>query len=112
MVAVARGLAGIDRRLSRPLARQPTGSAAISLRRAPSTRVRRLVRQFERLAGDRLRRPSVARGRMMTATVLRQTPLPDPFRAGIAGGWKVIDASALSGDLALEADVVIVGTGA
>jgi choline dehydrogenase-like flavoprotein len=48
----------------------------------------------------------------MTATVLRQTPLPDPFRAGIAGGWKVIDASALKGDLALEADIAIVGTGA
>jgi choline dehydrogenase-like flavoprotein len=48
----------------------------------------------------------------MTAAVLRQTPLPDPFRAGIAGGWKVIDASALSADLALEADVAIVGSGA
>jgi hypothetical protein len=48
----------------------------------------------------------------MTAAVLRQTPLPDPFRAGIAGGWKVIDASALTADLALESDVAIVGTGA
>ena len=48
----------------------------------------------------------------MTAAVLRQTPLPDPFRAGIASGWKVIDASALSADLALQADVAIVGTGA
>jgi choline dehydrogenase-like flavoprotein len=48
----------------------------------------------------------------MTSAVLRQTPLPDPFRAGIASGWKVIDASALSADLALEADVAIVGTGA
>lgn len=38
--------------------------------------------------------------------------LPDPVRAGIDRGWKVIDASALSGDLALEADVVIVGSGA
>jgi choline dehydrogenase-like flavoprotein len=49
---------------------------------------------------------------MMTATVLRQTPLPDPFRVGMAGGWKVIDASALSADLALKADIAIVGTGA
>ena len=48
----------------------------------------------------------------MTATVLRQTTLPDPFRAGIAGGWRVIDGSALSADLALEADIAIVGTGA
>jgi len=48
----------------------------------------------------------------MTAVLLRQTPLPDPFRAGIAGGWKVIDASALQADLALEADIAIVGTGA
>ena len=48
----------------------------------------------------------------MTAAVLRQTPLPDPFRAGIASGWKVIDSSALSADLALQADVAIVGTGA
>jgi choline dehydrogenase-like flavoprotein len=48
----------------------------------------------------------------MAATVLRQTTLPDPFRAGIAGGWKVIDGSALTADLALEADIAIVGTGA
>ena len=38
--------------------------------------------------------------------------LPDPFRIGLAGGWKVIDASALTSDLALDADVVIVGSGA
>jgi len=38
--------------------------------------------------------------------------LPDPFRAGIAGGWTVVDASALERDLVLEADVAIVGTGA
>ncbi|HEX3632602.1 MAG TPA: GMC family oxidoreductase [Casimicrobiaceae bacterium] len=48
----------------------------------------------------------------MIATVLRETRLPDPFRAGIAGGWKVIDASSLQADLVLEADVAIVGTGA
>jgi choline dehydrogenase-like flavoprotein len=48
----------------------------------------------------------------MTAVLLRQTPLPDPFRAGIAGGWKVIDASALTADLALDVDIAIVGTGA
>ena len=38
--------------------------------------------------------------------------IADPFRDGIAGGWKVIDAAALERDLALEADVVIVGSGA
>ena len=48
----------------------------------------------------------------MTAAILRQTPLPDPFRAGIASGWKVIDASSLKADLALETDIAIVGTGA
>ena len=48
----------------------------------------------------------------MAQAVVRQTPLPDPFRAGIVSGWKVIDASALRADLALEADVAIVGTGA
>jgi choline dehydrogenase-like flavoprotein len=38
--------------------------------------------------------------------------IPDPIRAGLAAGWKVTDASQLAGDLALEADVAIVGTGA
>lgn len=37
---------------------------------------------------------------------------PDPIRAGIAAGWKVIDASRLERDLFLECDVAIVGTGA
>ena len=36
----------------------------------------------------------------------------DPIRAGIASGWKVVDASTLTNDVELEADVVIVGTGA
>ncbi len=36
----------------------------------------------------------------------------DPVRAGIAEGWRVIDASTLDVDRTLEADVVIVGTGA
>jgi choline dehydrogenase-like flavoprotein len=38
--------------------------------------------------------------------------LPDLFRAGMAGGWAVIDASTLARDETLEADVAIVGTGA
>jgi len=40
------------------------------------------------------------------------TGLPDPVRAGIAGGWRVVDASALERDQILDADVAIVGTGA
>ncbi|HTS23338.1 MAG TPA: GMC family oxidoreductase [Casimicrobiaceae bacterium] len=37
---------------------------------------------------------------------------PDPFRAGRNAGWKLVDASRLDGDRSLDADVVIVGTGA
>jgi choline dehydrogenase-like flavoprotein len=48
----------------------------------------------------------------MAATVLQQSRLPDPFRAGLAAGWKVIDASTLTEDHNFEADVAIVGTGA
>ena len=48
----------------------------------------------------------------MVTEVLRQSRLPDPFRDGVAGGWKVIDASRADADLTLEADVAIVGTGA
>ena len=36
----------------------------------------------------------------------------DPIREGIAGGWKVIDAAALDRDLDMEADVVVIGSGA
>jgi choline dehydrogenase-like flavoprotein len=38
--------------------------------------------------------------------------ISDPIREGLARGWKVTDASRLTRDLALEADVVVVGTGA
>ena len=40
------------------------------------------------------------------------TPIVDPIRTGLREGWKVIDAGTLERDLTLEADVVIVGTGA
>ncbi len=40
------------------------------------------------------------------------TVVRDFLREGIAGGWTVHDASALEADLALEADVAIVGSGA
>jgi choline dehydrogenase-like flavoprotein len=36
----------------------------------------------------------------------------DPIRAGLAAGWKHIDASTLGSSQTIEADVVIVGTGA
>lgn len=36
----------------------------------------------------------------------------DPFREGLASGWQYIDASELTADKELEADVVIVGSGA
>jgi choline dehydrogenase len=39
-------------------------------------------------------------------------PIDDIYTQGIAGGWKVRDASMLAQDLVLEADVAIVGTGA
>lgn len=39
-------------------------------------------------------------------------PIPDPIVAGLAAGWKVIDAATLTADQTLEADVVIVGSGA
>ena len=39
-------------------------------------------------------------------------PVPDPFREGLARGWKTHDGSRLENDLTLECDVAIVGTGA
>ncbi|HEX8957595.1 MAG TPA: GMC family oxidoreductase [Burkholderiaceae bacterium] len=40
------------------------------------------------------------------------SPIADPIQAGLASGWHVIDAAQLGADLTMEADVVIVGTGA
>jgi len=36
----------------------------------------------------------------------------DPIREGLAAGWKVIDAAALERNVDLEADVVVIGSGA
>ncbi len=50
---------------------------------------------------------------MTKATSASSTyPIPDPIHAGIAEGWKLIDASTLDTDRNFEADVVIIGTGA
>lgn len=38
--------------------------------------------------------------------------IPDLYSAGIAAGWKVIDAATLTAPQTLEADVAIIGTGA
>jgi choline dehydrogenase-like flavoprotein len=39
-------------------------------------------------------------------------PVPDPFREGLARGWKTYNGSQLTQDLTLEADVAIIGSGA
>ncbi|GAB3445666.1 GMC family oxidoreductase [Massilia solisilvae] len=41
-----------------------------------------------------------------------KTTIPDPIQAGIARGWKIIDGAALLGDQVIDADVVVVGSGA
>lgn len=38
--------------------------------------------------------------------------IKDIYAEGIASGWKTYDGSRLSADLNLEADVVIIGSGA
>ena len=38
--------------------------------------------------------------------------IADPIREGLASGWRVIDAAALERDTILEADVLVVGSGA
>jgi choline dehydrogenase-like flavoprotein len=40
------------------------------------------------------------------------TIIPDPYEAGLARGWKVVDGSREASDRSLDADVVIVGSGA
>ncbi|MFL6672997.1 MAG: GMC family oxidoreductase N-terminal domain-containing protein [Massilia sp.] len=52
----------------------------------------------------------------MTTTSIPVTPakgiIPDPIQAGLARGWKVIDGAQLEDDRTLDADVVVVGSGA
>jgi choline dehydrogenase-like flavoprotein len=40
------------------------------------------------------------------------TIIPDPYEAGLARGWKVVDGARADSDRTLDADVVIVGSGA
>ena len=40
------------------------------------------------------------------------SPIQDPIKAGLARGWKVIDAATLPADRTLEADVIVIGSGA
>ncbi|NRR28655.1 GMC family oxidoreductase [Oxalobacteraceae bacterium] len=52
----------------------------------------------------------------MNTSNIPLTPLsgaiPDPIQAGLAAGWAVTDCSRLEADRTLEADVVIIGSGA
>ena len=48
----------------------------------------------------------------MTTSVPIGTPIIDPIAAGLSAGWNVTDASTLASDRIVEADVVIIGTGA
>jgi choline dehydrogenase-like flavoprotein len=40
------------------------------------------------------------------------TIIPDPYEAGLARGWKIVDGARADADRSLDADVVIVGSGA
>ncbi|MDL2358095.1 MAG: GMC family oxidoreductase [Pseudomonadota bacterium] len=40
------------------------------------------------------------------------SPIADPIQAGLARGWDVVDAAALAADRTIDADVVIIGSGA
>src|SRR3954453_13530784 len=48
----------------------------------------------------------------MTDAAATSPSILDPVRAGVAGGWNVVDASTLTSPLTMECDAVIVGTGA
>lgn len=48
----------------------------------------------------------------MTMTSASNSPIPDPIKAGLASGWKVIDAATLDKDRQFDADVAVIGTGA
>src|SRR5207237_6841940 len=109
LVALVRGLDGRDRGVSRALARQSLHPPALGVRRAASARAGGLVRPGAGMAGHRLCRPAEPFGGLMT-DILRQSSLPDPFRAAPSAGWKVVDASTLTEDRDIAADVALIGT--
>jgi choline dehydrogenase-like flavoprotein len=41
-----------------------------------------------------------------------QSIIPDPIAAGLAAGWKVLDCASMTSDRSMEADVIIIGSGA
>ncbi|MEY1660547.1 GMC family oxidoreductase [Isoalcanivorax beigongshangi] len=45
-------------------------------------------------------------------STLQIRDIPDPWKQGAAAGWKLVDGATLEQDTTIEADVVIVGTGA
>src|SRR5262245_56000664 len=45
-------------------------------------------------------------------TAAPANPTDDPIAAGLARGWKVVDASSLNAPVQIDCDVAIVGTGA
>ncbi|EKF73188.1 GMC oxidoreductase family protein [Alcanivorax hongdengensis A-11-3] len=49
---------------------------------------------------------------MQDLSTLQIKGIKDPWKAGIAGGWNVIDGRTLTSDQTLEADVIIIGSGA
>src|SRR5436190_17666378 len=85
-----------------PLGDQSTRLAPDGLPGTPATCACRLVRQ------SRFMDPHGLFGTSET----RRAMIKDIFAEGIAAGWKVHDGSKLSGDLNLDADVVIIGSGA
>lgn len=60
----------------------------------------------------RLSRPNQGIELKAAMTNTSAHPIADPIRAGLAAGWKVIDASGLTDNRTIEADVAIIGTGA
>ena len=48
----------------------------------------------------------------INSSTANHSRIPDPIAAGLAAGWNVTDASTLTSDRIIEADVVIIGTGA
>src|SRR5438093_2296234 len=92
--------------------RQPHRAPARGVRRFASARFRGLVWQSACMGRSRIQRPTGARLSVPMPDESARTALIDPIRVGVASGWRVIDAATLENPITLEADAVIVGTGA